>query len=342
MAVKASFARFSAAAVLLIGVSACDLIKKKDSPTQKTREEQLAAAREEAVKEACASPGTFNRLKEIAFDQAVRIRNADPANLDTLAAHSVVRMEEPVVKSRDEDLNITVCSGRFVLELPPGAEDAFDGDRRLVADIEYAAQAAADRSGLVYQMSGAEPIVYRLAAFDLQGRQLRVPGEPAEQQYAEAVPIAPPAPASEQPSQPRPQAQPAPRARPEPKVRTVQRPAQPAPTARRPAPKAVARVEKTEPTPRPVRRANPSFNCRYAKTRSEQMVCTNGRLAARDRQMSSMFYSALSDARPRTRRELRRSRDRFLAYRERCRSEACVADAYQGRMEEIRDIMAED
>ena len=55
--------------------------------------------------------------------------------------------------------------------------------------------------------------------------------------------------------------------------------------------------------------------------------------------MASLFYSALSDANNRQRRELRRTRDRFLRYRDACRDEACVADAYDGRMEEIRDIM---
>ncbi|MGZ8283798.1 MAG: hypothetical protein ACXWUN_12730 [Allosphingosinicella sp.] len=54
--------------------------------------------------------------------------------------------------------------------------------------------------------------------------------------------------------------------------------------------------------------------------------------------MSSQFYSALADSDAGTRRELRRSRDRFLAYRERCGSEACVAQAYRDRMDEIRDI----
>jgi len=49
---------------------------------------------------------------------------------------------------------------------------------------------------------------------------------------------------------------------------------------------------------------------------------------------------ALANADSRTRAELRRTRDRFLAYRERCGSEACVAEAYDGRMQEIRDIMA--
>jgi hypothetical protein len=91
---------------------------------------------------------------------------------------------------------------------------------------------------------------------------------------------------------------------------------------------------------RPARpNSRPSFNCRYAKTRSEKMVCSSGALAAHDRRMSAMFYSALSDADPRTRRELRRTRDRFLAYRDRCRSEDCVAETYEGRMREIEDIM---
>ncbi len=69
------------------------------------------------------------------------------------------------------------------------------------------------------------------------------------------------------------------------------------------------------------------------------MVCSDSRLAAKDRAMSSLFYSALADADPTRRRMLRRTRDAFLAYRERCSSESCVAQAYDGRMNEIRDIM---
>lgn len=55
--------------------------------------------------------------------------------------------------------------------------------------------------------------------------------------------------------------------------------------------------------------------------------------------MSSQFFSALNSASPRTRRELERTRNRFLSYRERCQSEACIAEAYDGRMQEIRDIV---
>ena len=48
-------------------------------------------------------------------------------------------------------------------------------------------------------------------------------------------------------------------------------------------------------------------------------------------------------AAPRRRRcsfnSCRATRDRFLAYRDRCPSRQCMADAYVGRMREIRDIM---
>jgi hypothetical protein len=302
------------------------------------RKEEVRAeapgARKGPGQAACASNATYARLKEVAFEEAVRVRAADPANLDMLAAHSVVRMENPVVMSRDEELNVTVCSGRFILELPPGAEAAFGGQRRLSADIEYAAQAAADGSGLVYELRGAEPVIQKLAAFDLRGQRYQKPAtQPGDVELAEAppapeVPSAPEppvkaAPPAAAPAPPAPRQPPEPRAAPQPKA----------------APKAAPRP--AEPTAtRSAGAARPSFNCRVARSRSEQMVCSSSRLAAKDRAMSSLFYSALADADRRTRSELRRTRDRFLAYRERCGSEACVAEAYDGRMDEIRDIMA--
>ena len=315
-----------AAAIGFVSTQSYD--KKGEAIAEKAKEKQ-----EVRVQDACASNGTYARLKEVVFEEAVRIRNSDPANLDTLAAHSVVRMENPVVKSRDEDLNVTVCTGRFVLEVPPGAEAAFGGERRLTADIQYAAQAAADGSGLVYQMTGAEPIIYRLASFDLRGRRPQPPGAPADGAQLAEAPPAPDAPVAPEPEADVAPTPPAPTPPPAP----VARPRQPQPA---PPPRAPARSLETAPA-RSTGTARPSFSCRSGRSRSEQMVCSSARLAAKDRAMSSLFYSALSDADPRTRALLRRTRDRFLAYRERCGSEACVAEAYDGRMEEIRDIMAE-
>ena len=305
--------------VVLAAGFGLSLGNKKDPPGTKTKTE-VAEARNDALQEACASKATYDRLKQVVFEEAVRIRNADPTNLDTLATNAVVRMENPVVKSRDEELNVTVCSGRFVLELPPGAERGFGGERRLTADIEYAAQAAVDGSGLVYQMNGAEPIIYRLAAFDLQNPQQRLP-TPQQQpiQTADAGGLTDGGSAGSMPPgfepvqpQPRPQAQPEPTPEPQPRA---------------------------EPAPAQAVSARPSFNCRYARTRGERMVCGNASLAAKDRQMSSLFYSALANASPEARRALRSTRGGFIAYRDRCGSAACVAEAYDGRMQEIRDIM---
>src|SRR5688572_21277051 len=116
------------ATAALLGISACDWMQKKDAPDAKS-EKQIAEERRERIRKACASEATYTRLKELVFDEAARIRNSDPRNLDPLAAGSVVRMEKPLVKSRDEELNVTVCTGRFFLELPPGAEALFDGQR---------------------------------------------------------------------------------------------------------------------------------------------------------------------------------------------------------------------
>jgi hypothetical protein len=303
----------AAGAATLLG--GCDWMKKKEAPAQKSKAE-LASEQRERIRKACASDATYARLKELVFDEAARIRNSDPRNLDPLAAAAVVRMEEPVVKSRDDDLNVTVCSGRFILELPPGAENAFDGKRRLDAEVEYAAQAAVDGSGLVYQMDGAEPIIYRLATFGMKGGPL------PKLVAAEPVPIpTAPAEAAEQPALMPPVAEPAPRpAPPPPPVRTAER-------RREAAPAPPARVT-----------ARPSFNCRYGKTRTEKMICASPRLAGQDRAMASLYYDLMARADPATRGHLRRSRDSFLGRREQCRSEACVDSAYASRMAELRNI----
>jgi nitrite reductase/ring-hydroxylating ferredoxin subunit len=55
--------------------------------------------------------------------------------------------------------------------------------------------------------------------------------------------------------------------------------------------------------------------------------------------MTTQYRRALSGATPAQRQFLQTSRDRFLAYRDRCPNRQCMADAYVGRMREIRDIM---
>jgi hypothetical protein len=312
----------------------------------------VLASVDKAGQQACASTAAYDQLKGVLFADALKVRSTDPENLNTLATHSVVRMEDPVMKNRDASGAIA-CSGTFILELPPGAESAFAGQRRLTADIDYTARPAADGSGLVYQINGAERIMAQLADFNLQGRSY-LPLE-AETEFAEAMPALPPlgmgGPEEAVPEEQAERAAEVDRAEAAERAQRrdrVMRAAQEASEARRRESKARAertrerrteRARRAEASPRRGS-ARPSFNCRYAKTRSEKMVCDSERLAARDRQMAGMFYSAMDVANRRTRRELNRTRDRFLSYRDRCRSESCVAEAYEGRMQEISDIMA--
>ncbi len=84
----------------------------------------------------------------------------------------------------------------------------------------------------------------------------------------------------------------------------------------------------------------PSFNCRYARTRSEMAVCGNAGLARLDQQMAAQFNTAYRQGTAAQREVLERSRLRFLYRRDRCRSASCIADVYQARMSEINDIAA--
>ncbi|GAO40922.1 hypothetical protein SCH01S_52_01050 [Sphingomonas changbaiensis NBRC 104936] len=125
-------------------------------------------AQQTAARTACASQAAYERLKALAFEKAKTIRAGDAATLDRLAAAAVVRMDDAAVEGRDDALNVTVCKGRMVIDLPPGFEDAFNGDRQLSADVKYAVQATSNGIARAYPLRGAEPIVYRLAAIDLK------------------------------------------------------------------------------------------------------------------------------------------------------------------------------
>ncbi len=285
-------------ALLLVVAAAVGLIVANRERPMTAAQEKVVEEQREAIQDVCASRDTFQGLKKLVFDAAARIRTGERVNFDVLAATAFPRMENPVVAGRNEALGLTRCTGRFILELPPGAERAVNGERRLVADVQYEVQPAADGSGPVYRMSGADAIVSRLAEFELEGEPLELPQDVIEAAEDEAA--GPPVDGEVYPGYPPPVAPP-------------------------------AGLEGEW--------SNPSFDCRQARTRSEIMVCGSDRLARRDRQMNERFDEAMANADPRTRQILLRTRDNFLAYRERCRSNDCIEEGYEDRMDEIRDIM---
>lgn len=83
----------------------------------------------------------------------------------------------------------------------------------------------------------------------------------------------------------------------------------------------------------------PSFDCANARTKGEIAVCSDPGLSALDVNMAAQYRRALAGADDEQRAALQSTRDRFLAYRDRCPNRQCISDAYTGRMREIRDII---
>jgi uncharacterized protein YecT (DUF1311 family) len=197
------------------------------------------------------------------------------------------------------------------IDLPPGVA-VVGGRRTLTAEMDYALQPAADGSGDVVTLSGADAIVVPLATLARTGTQ---PGLPQAQAPGQPLPQAAPG-----------TAQPAPVPIPAP-------PAPPSPPAARP------RAEPATTAPRQAS-GRPSFDCDNARTRGERAVCADPELASLDRLMAAQFTAALRRADSDERALLIRTRDDFLGFRDQCPSNGCIAQTYRGRMREISDILA--
>lgn len=283
--------------------------------TDKERSNGAASAADPARR--CANKQIYDQVKAELFRQAAATRASDKAVFDRLAAYATLRMEAPVLKRQDANVGTLVCSGRASIDLPPGLVVA-GGRTSLSAELDYALQNAADGSGQVVTLAGADPITVPLATLARASQastategNAAAPGLPADSLPAPAPAPAPAAPPPPQPIAPAPRPVPVPRAETPP----------PAPTAPRAS-------------------ASPAFNCRYAKTRGEIAVCNDDGLALLDRRMTSIYVEALREASPAQNALLHRTRDRFLGYRDRCPNNACMAGAYRDRMREIDDIMA--
>ncbi len=163
---------------------------------QRPVESSQIRAEAKRLKDACASTTAYDRMKRVLFIQAGGELGSHKSNLATLEQFAFVRMEDPVVEGFDPTLDLTRCRGRFILDVPPGSAQAFGGEHQLQADITYTAQGAADSSGLVYAIHGAEPIVNKLAAFNLADATYRpLPALDAEtpaERVVDVAGIAPP------------------------------------------------------------------------------------------------------------------------------------------------------
>lgn len=295
------------AAAVLAGILLASSVWTRGESSETKDERTQVDERVIAPEKQCALQSTYDSIKRALFARAARARGGDEAAFAKLSDFSLLRMESPVLRGVDEDLGRINCNGVAVLQLPPGVRVA-DGGGTLSSPIDYAVQPAADGNGNVVMLGNADAITTPLATIQRSGAAQSDPLTPPDMDPVTTPGAAPgfePAPA---PS--------------------------PVPTTPRPEPR------QSEPEPRQSSSARPSFNCSNARTRGEIAVCNDSGLAALDRQMASQFYSALQRADPQQRARLQSTRSGFLAFRDRCRSDGCVADTYRGRMREISDIMS--
>jgi len=251
----------------------------------------------------CASSATYDLIKRELFRRAAQLRGSDQPAFDRLSTVAVIRMENPVMESQDGSTGAVNCSGSVALDLPPGVQ-VVGGRHSLSSDIDYTVTMAADGSGPVILLKNADAIVTPLATL----AEVNQPSPEQAQQSLQGNDVAPQ-------TNPSPSISPAPLA--------------PATPPVRPVPAAPVRAQS----------ARPSFDCSSARTRGEIAVCGDAGLAALDRQMAAQYSRAFDDASPAQREILKDTAHRFYGYRDHCTTNACVGDAYTGRMREISDIM---
>ena len=262
-------------------------------------DDEPAAASENDPESRCASQRTYDAIKREIFRQAATVRGSDRAAFDRISTYAALRVDRPVLRSNDEDLGTVGCSGLVTLDLPPGVA-VVGGRRSLSAEVGYLLHPAADGSGDVVMLEGADPIIVPLATLARTVSQPELETEVLPGNMLESL--------------------------------NEMVPGDLGPEGAEPAPA-------PEPDPEPSA-AGPSFDCDAAGTETEIAICNSAGLAALDRQMAAQFSRALAAADPAQRRLLQTTRNRFLRFREGCRSDECIADTYRGRMREITDIMA--
>ena len=164
------------------------LSRRGDSEQDKLGDDQLASA-EAGSAAKCGSQRTYELIKREIFRQAADTRGSDTAAFDRVAAGAAVRMDRPVVKGRDEDAGLLRCAGTLSIDLPPGLS-VVGGRRTLSSPVEYTVQPAADGSGDVVLVRGADSIIVPLATLaSVRSPEMPSPATPVEP-ATDAGPIA--------------------------------------------------------------------------------------------------------------------------------------------------------
>jgi len=81
-----------------------------------------------------------------------------------------------------------------------------------------------------------------------------------------------------------------------------------------------------------------SFNCRYARSADEVLICQDGTLSSLDERMSGIYARLRNDLGGRARASLEADQAAWLRGRKACgRDSDCIADSYRQRIRELRN-----
>jgi hypothetical protein len=278
------------------------------------------------------------------------------------SSNAVVHAVSPILRMHHAGTDRVTCSGSIALDLPPGFQTV-DARQTLQSKVSYELEPGATGLARLVGLSNTEAIVGPLATVSERGSRTAasiLPAPPTEElrqgpatgsaatTASSKRPQLPPA-VSTAPSPAVTLAPPRPLSRPSAQIAVAAPPVLPQapqaapPASTRPAPPTagsplssiVRHVSPQTPSKIPL----PSFNCRSARASGAIAVCNDPMLASLDEETSAQFSRARSIARPGQRVMLERTHRLFLRYRDSCRSESCVADAYRRRMQEISGIM---
>jgi uncharacterized protein len=250
----------------------------------------------------CTSRAVTDEVKRQLFARAAQSRGSNGDNYAKIAGFALIELNGSAPLAEVTKDEQVDCRGNATLRLPAGLKVA-GGRTALGGDIGYT---VAPGSGMV-TLGQSDSISIPLATLT------------QDRAVARAAPVAPRA----EPAASAPIGEPGPL---------------PAPAQREVIERPVA-VPQAAPRPT-VATSAPSFNCRRARTSGERAVCSDGSLAALDRDMAAQYRRALANGGARERALLVETRDRFLGFRDRCPSNACIDRADRWRMREIDDIVA--
>jgi hypothetical protein len=149
----------------------------------------------------CAAQSTYDAMKRELFRRAAQVRGSDEQAYARLADFALLRVNGPVVRGVDDQVQSVSCSGTAVLDLPPGVQVA-GGRRSLSGDVDYMIQPAADGTGKVVRLGNSDSIVIPLATINRTSTpQTQLPAAPEGNQAATEQPTGQPAaPAPPQPA----------------------------------------------------------------------------------------------------------------------------------------------